>query len=473
VEHANQTLSPIFDKEKEQQRLQQTQLIGEIGNQVADIARIEGQINAINAGKTELAKEKINEPEKGASKEAWEKYNAQLAATEGYKAAQKQWGTGSSVQQAIQAATAAVQGLAGSDLKAALAGGAAPYVAEVIGHYSNLDDAGKVAAHAVVNAALAAAQNQSALAGAAGAATGELIGIIATQMYGKTVSELDETQRQTVSTLATLAAGLAGGLAGDSSASAVSGAQAGKTTVENNSLAGDSAREAAKQAAESLKNQIREKLGEGTSSAIANAIINGLADTGDTALGSADYVADAAMALASCAVGDSYCNKAMSDLAGKNQAVADSVAAMMNSDTWSAMKDTVVQASEGNQAALEATGGMLAAIILPGKKVPHVPNAGAVGNMNEFFKKSGFGELTKSSSQKTSKIYQGQAVYKASDNVYENIRKGDQFYLDAKHKDHLEVFDQRGNFIHVLNLDGTINPAKTAKAAAEGRRLPK
>jgi filamentous hemagglutinin len=63
----------------------------------------------------------------------------------------------------------------------------------------------------VVNAALAAAQNQNALAGAAGAATAEIVGIIATQMYGKTVSELDETQKQTVSTLATLAAGLAGG----------------------------------------------------------------------------------------------------------------------------------------------------------------------------------------------------------------------------------------------------------------------
>ena len=239
VEHANQTLSPIFDKEKEQQRLQQTQLIGEIGNQVADIARTEGQISAINAGKAELAARGVNEPEKGASKEAWERYNAQLAATEGYKAAQQQWGTGSSVQQAIQAATAAVQGLAGSDLKAALAGGAAPYVAEVIGHYSNLDDAGKVAAHAVVNAALAAAQNQSALAGAAGAATAEIVGIIATQMYGKPVSELDETQKQTISTLATLAAGLAGGLAGDSSASAISGAQAGKTTVENNLFGGN------------------------------------------------------------------------------------------------------------------------------------------------------------------------------------------------------------------------------------------
>lgn len=80
------------------------------------------------------------------------------------------------------------------------------------------------------------------------------------------------------------------------------------------------------------------------------------------------------MALASCAVGDSYCNKALSDLSGKNQAVADSVAALMKSETWSAVADTVKQAAGGNQAALEATGGMLAGIILPGKKVPTVAN---------------------------------------------------------------------------------------------------
>ncbi|MEX0499849.1 hypothetical protein AB3X34_15665 [Raoultella terrigena] len=62
----------------------------------------------------------------------------------------------------------------------------------------------------------------------------------------------------------------------------------------------------------------------------------------------------------------------MSDLAGKNQAVADSVEALMSSDTWSAISDTVKQASTGDQAALEATGGMLAGIILPGKKIPAV-----------------------------------------------------------------------------------------------------
>lgn len=71
-----------------------------------------------------------------------------------------------------------------------------------------------VAAHAVVNVTLAVAQGNNALVGAAGAATGEVVGMIATQMYGKPVSELSETEKQTVSTLATVAAGLAGSVAG-------------------------------------------------------------------------------------------------------------------------------------------------------------------------------------------------------------------------------------------------------------------
>ncbi|MDF7680579.1 VENN motif pre-toxin domain-containing protein [Enterobacteriaceae bacterium ESL0689] len=88
----------------------------------------------------------------------------------------------------------------------------------------------------MANAVLASLQGQSALAGAAGAATGELAGILAMQMYDKPVSELSETDKQTISAIATLAAGIAGGIAGDSTAAAVVGAQAGKTTVENNNL---------------------------------------------------------------------------------------------------------------------------------------------------------------------------------------------------------------------------------------------
>ncbi len=90
----------------------------------------------------------------------------------------------------------------------------------------------------MANAVLAAMQGEDALAGAAGALAGELAGAIALEMYGKDFNKLDETEKQTISALATLAAGIAGGVAGDGTASAIAGAQAGKTVVENNLMAG-------------------------------------------------------------------------------------------------------------------------------------------------------------------------------------------------------------------------------------------
>lgn len=194
--NANGSIDAIFDKEKEQRRLDEAQLISDIGSQVSDIARTQGELNG-----------------------------------------DAQSGTGSDIQRAIQAATAAAQGIAGGDISAALAGAAAPYVAEIIGHRSGLDDGmEKATAHAVASAVLAAVQGKDALAGAAGAAAGELAGTLALEMYGKDVTALSESEKQTISALATLAAGIAGGLTGDSTASAVAGAQTGKTTVENNTL---------------------------------------------------------------------------------------------------------------------------------------------------------------------------------------------------------------------------------------------
>ncbi|WP_205654999.1 VENN motif pre-toxin domain-containing protein, partial [Priestia megaterium] len=78
----------------------------------------------------------------------------------------------------------------------------------------------------------------SAAAGATGAVSGELMGqLIIHSMYpGKQVSDLQESDKQIISALSTLAAGLAGGVTGGGSASALAGAQAGKNAVENNSL---------------------------------------------------------------------------------------------------------------------------------------------------------------------------------------------------------------------------------------------
>ncbi|EFA5317400.1 filamentous hemagglutinin N-terminal domain-containing protein, partial [Escherichia coli] len=45
--HANDSISPIFDKEKEQNRLKEIGMISDIGGQVADIARTQGELNAL------------------------------------------------------------------------------------------------------------------------------------------------------------------------------------------------------------------------------------------------------------------------------------------------------------------------------------------------------------------------------------------------------------------------------------------
>ena len=337
-----------------------------IGAQVADIARTQGEINGLKEARKAHPEMSVEE----------------LRNTDIYKAEMQKYGTGSALQQGIQAATAALQGLTSGDIAQAISGASAPYLAEQIHNLTNGNPEAKAIAHAVLGALTAYTSGHSALSGAAGAVSGELMAeLVMNQLYpGKSVSELSETDKQIISALATVAAGLANGIAGSSATDAIAGARAGKNAADNNTLAGDKAREAVKQSAEWWKDQVRDKLGEGAASSIANSIINAVVDTGDTAIGSADYVADAAMALASCAMGESYCNKALSDLAGKNQAVADSVNALMQSETWSAMADTIKQASEGNQAALEATGGMLAGIILPGKKVSGVTAAKTIAN---------------------------------------------------------------------------------------------
>ncbi|MGG6195213.1 hemagglutinin repeat-containing protein [Pantoea allii] len=236
--HANDSISPIFNKEKEQQRLQTAQMIGEIGSQVADIARTQGEIGALK----EAQKVKGPAPE-GASEKVRNAYIESLKATPKYKKAIADSGTGSSLQQGIQAATAAVQGLAGGDFKAALAGASAPYLAELIHKNTTttgpdgkevVNTAANLMAHAVVGAVIAQAQGNSALSGASGAALGEFI---AQEMYpGIARTDLNEEQKQTISALGTLAAGLAGGLADGSASGAIAGAQAGKNAAENNAL---------------------------------------------------------------------------------------------------------------------------------------------------------------------------------------------------------------------------------------------
>jgi hypothetical protein len=101
------------------------------------------------------------------------------------------------------------------------------------------------------------------------------------------------------------------------------------------------------------------------------------------------------------------------------------------------------------------------------------PNAGATQNMGTFLKSPGFGSALGEGSQKTHKRYGPDTVFVANKDINQYIRKGDQFYLDSNHGNHIEVFDSNNKARAVLNLDGSLNAAKTAAALKQGRTIPK
>ncbi len=233
TEHANDgSISPIFNKEKEQNRLKQAQLIGEIGGQAMDVIRTQGDIAGLKAQKDPVALAQAREQLEKSGKPTTDAAVMQRA----YDNAMRHYGTGSDLQKAA---------LAGNNLAGALASGASPYLATEIKKRVGEDNiAANAMAHAVLGAVTAQLNNQSATAGGLGAGGGELAArYIAGQLFpGKTAEQLSESEKQQVSTLSQLAAGLAGGLATGDTAGAVTGGQAGKNAVENNYLSSTESR---------------------------------------------------------------------------------------------------------------------------------------------------------------------------------------------------------------------------------------
>jgi len=226
TDNANGSIGPIFDKEKEQNRLKLAQLIGEIAGQTMDIVRTQGDING-------LQKAKDKHPGLDA---------IALRKTPEYQAEMQKYGTGSDMQRAAQAVTGALQALAGNNLAGALASGAAPYLArEIKARVGENNVAANAMAYALLGAITAQLNNQSEVAGAVGAGGGELAArvIVEIRFPGRDISSLTEGEKQEVSALSQLAAGLAGGIASDSTAGAVAASQAGKNAVENNLLGGN------------------------------------------------------------------------------------------------------------------------------------------------------------------------------------------------------------------------------------------
>ncbi|UGA49255.1 VENN motif pre-toxin domain-containing protein [Dickeya fangzhongdai] len=244
-------LNPIFDKEKVESKLRQAQLLSEIGAQVLDIASAEGTINATkdaNAGLAATSAEKRREKAASLAQASPDKVITQDDVTQAlyqdyYHASlnASPYRTGGPVRQGIQAVTAALQGVLAGNVAQAVTGAAAPYLAEQI-HKATTDAQGNTdvmantIAHALLGAVVAESGGNSALAGAAGEAGGELAAraLLEALYPGKKPDELNEDQKQLLSTLSTIAGGLAAGVAGNSGTDAVQGAQSAQVATENN-----------------------------------------------------------------------------------------------------------------------------------------------------------------------------------------------------------------------------------------------
>ncbi|WP_311033135.1 hemagglutinin repeat-containing protein, partial [Escherichia coli] len=222
-ENANGSIAPIFDREKEQKRLQEAQVISQISGQMSNIVMTYGETEAMKAARAKYP---------GLS-------DAQLRETPEYRELMKGYGTGSMPQMVVQAITGVLGGLNAGNPGQALAGGLNPAVAQLIKQATGDNREANLMAHAVWGALAAQLGGNNAASGAAGAFSGELAArYIIDNYYGGRTDNLSEQERQQISMLATIASGIAGGLAGNSTSAAGMGAMAGKNAAENNSLSG-------------------------------------------------------------------------------------------------------------------------------------------------------------------------------------------------------------------------------------------
>ncbi|CAD5542983.1 contact-dependent inhibition effector tRNA nuclease [Escherichia coli] len=248
-ENANGSIAPIFDREKEQKRLQEAQVISQISGQMSNIVMTYGETEAMKAARKEHP---------GMS-------DAQLRETPEYREVMKGYGTGSTPQMVVQAITGVLGGLNAGNPGQVLAGGLNPAVAQLIKQATGDNREANLMAHAVWGALAAQLGGNNAASGAAGAFSGELAArYIIDNYYGGRTDNLSEQERQQISMQATIASGIAGGLVGNSTSAAGTGAQAGRNSAENNML-----------------NVIATETAANTAAAIAGATGNASKDTGN------------------------------------------------------------------------------------------------------------------------------------------------------------------------------------------------
>ncbi|MDY4594373.1 MAG: hemagglutinin repeat-containing protein [[Pasteurella] aerogenes] len=235
------------DLAKVQEQQEAAKLVGEISTNLVNVYTF-NEREEIEKAKLEVGKITTEAKAKGISQKELENSDAYKKAQENLTALQasyeNNYGIGSAKGSAIQAVTAALQGIAGRSVEQAAVGLASPYLNEKIKAWTT-DPATKevnkttnLMAHAILGAIEAQVTGNNALAGAAAATTGEATAMmISEKLYDKPADKLTEDEKKNVVFLSQVASGLASSLvANDGAASTAVGSEIGKRTVENNYL---------------------------------------------------------------------------------------------------------------------------------------------------------------------------------------------------------------------------------------------
>ncbi|OCG41505.1 hypothetical protein A9G25_06210 [Gilliamella sp. Bif1-4] len=235
TEQANNELKHIFNKQKEQDIIDQTHLVSEIGGETLTMLNHIDRIRAESKAKEAVEKEKEKSKNKGLTEEEQQKIYE-----DAYKESMNQGmsAMGSDTRQGIDMAVSLINGLISGDMTGAAAGALAPKIATIIKQHTEGDIVANTVSHAILGAVVAELQGNSALVGGLGAAASErgaevIMGIL---YPGKTVAELSQKERQQISALSQLATGLAIAAAGGDIQDVNTGVAAGKNAVENNGL---------------------------------------------------------------------------------------------------------------------------------------------------------------------------------------------------------------------------------------------
>ncbi|OCG38886.1 hypothetical protein A9G25_11860 [Gilliamella sp. Bif1-4] len=238
TEQANNELKHIFNKQKEQDIIDQTQLVSEIGGETLTMLNHIDRIRAESKAKEAVEKEQEKAADKGivlTDKQQQKIYE------DAYKESMNQGmsAMGSDTRQGIDMAVSIINGLISGDMTGAAAGALAPKIATIIKQQTEGNTVANTVSHAILGAVVAELQGNSALVGGLGAVASERgAEVIAGILYpDKDIKNLSQEEKQQISALSQLATGLAIAASGGDIQDVNTGVAAGKNAVENNNLA--------------------------------------------------------------------------------------------------------------------------------------------------------------------------------------------------------------------------------------------